>query len=180
MTHLLFVDDEPNVLKAMSRVCRNDAILPSLGRPKVTTFESAYGALEFLRHNRVDVVVSDFRMPEMNGATLLMQVRQLQPDAARVIVSGFTDFEGLIRAINDASIFAFMAKPWSDTDMKRTIVEALAESKDLAENRLLSDEMRAQQGVLSPREVALRLLEAESPALARVDLSADGAVLLVA
>jgi two-component system probable response regulator PhcQ len=119
-------------------------------------------------------------MPEMNGATLLMQVRQLQPDAARVIVSGFADFEGLIRAINDAAIFAFLPKPWSDADMKRTLLEALAESKELAENRLLSDEMRAQQGVLSPQEVAMRLLETESPAIARVELRADGAVLLVA
>ncbi len=180
MTHVLFVDDEPNVLSAMSRVCRNDAILPALGRPKITTFESPYGALEFLRHNRVDVVVSDYRMPEMNGATLLMQVRALQPDAARVIVSGFADFEGIIRAINDAAIFAFMAKPWSDAEIKRTILEALAESKELAENRRLSDEVRARQGVLSPQEIALRLLEAESPGITRVDRSEDGGVLLVA
>jgi response regulator RpfG family c-di-GMP phosphodiesterase len=140
ITHLLFVDDEPNVLSAMRRACRNDAILPALGRPKITAFESPYGALEFLRHNRVDVVVSDYRMPELNGAMLLRQVRTLQPDAARVIVSGFADFEGIIRAINDAAIFAFVAKPWSDAEIKRTIIEALAESKELAESRDRSED----------------------------------------
>jgi len=139
LPHLLFVDDELSVLSALSRVCRDDSIAPIFEDLKITTFQSPYGALEFVRRNRIDVCVADYRMIEMNGATLLTHIRTIEPHAARIMISAHADREGMIQAINDAAIYRFLAKPWSDADLKRTIFEALTVSKRGAENGRLAE-----------------------------------------
>jgi response regulator RpfG family c-di-GMP phosphodiesterase len=179
MPHLLLVDDERNVLNALSRVFRNETIRPSLDNLRISAFESAYAAIAFARHTRVDLVVADYRMPEMDGASLLARIRELQPDPPRIILSACADREVLIRGINDAAIFRFMAKPWDPAELKGLVLEALAAGGEAAENRRLADETRLRDGGLTPQEVALRRLEAESPGITHVEFSADGGVLLV-
>jgi response regulator RpfG family c-di-GMP phosphodiesterase len=179
MPHLLLVDDERNVLNALSRVCRNDKIKPTMRSLRISAFDSPYGAVEFARHTRVDLVVSDYRMPEMNGVTLLTRLRALQPDATRIILSACADRDSLIRGINEAAIFRFIAKPWDDGELKRSIAEAIAAQAEAAETRRLADQMRLYHGHLSAEEHALRLLEAESPGITHVERSEDGGVLLV-
>ena len=74
------------------------------------TFTSPHDAVDHVRHHPVDLVISDYRMPEMDGATFLAMVKKLNPDAARIMLSAFTDLDGIVRAINDAGIFRFVAK----------------------------------------------------------------------
>lgn len=178
MSNLLIVDDEPNVLSSLRRMCMNQAASPAIPDPHVTTFTSVHDAIDFVRDHPVDLVISDYRMPEMDGATFLMMVKKLNPDAARIMLSAFTDLEGIVRAVNDAGIIRFVAKPWSDTDLRTAIIHALEHRQLALENRLLADKVRLQHGVISRQQLELERLEAETPGITRVHWSEDGGVLL--
>lgn len=178
MASLLIVDDEPNVLSAMRRLCQNASILPAIPEPTITTFVSPLQALVWLERASVDVVISDYRMPEMDGATFLARVRERQPDSARIIMSACSDIDGIVRAVNHAGIFRFVSKPWSDPDLKAAILEVLAHRRLLLENRLLADEVRAQRDVIVRQTLELERLERESPGITKVRWTEDGGVLL--
>jgi response regulator RpfG family c-di-GMP phosphodiesterase len=178
MIKLLVVDDEPNVLNALRRMCLNRTAKPVLAEMKVTTFTAPLQALNCVRSEPFDLVISDYRMPEMNGATFLTHVKELQPDAARIILSACVDMEGIVSAINNAGIFRFVSKPWSDEDLKTTMLEVIAHRDLLLENRTLADEVRRQRSVISRQREELKRLEAETPGITRVRWNEDGAVLL--
>jgi response regulator RpfG family c-di-GMP phosphodiesterase len=178
MSNLLIVDDEPNVLNALRRMCQNNAILPAIPDPSITTFTSPMQAVKYVSDHRVDLVISDYRMPDMDGAAFLTRVKELQPDAARIILSACTDMDGIIRAINHAGIFRFVSKPWSDHDLKAAILEVLAHRSLLIENRRLADEVRSQRGVISRQQLELGRLEMESPGITQVRWTEDGGVML--
>jgi two-component system probable response regulator PhcQ len=83
-----------------------------------------------------------------------------------------------VRAVNQAGIFRFVNKPWSDAELKSTVAQVLAERDLLAENRRLADELRCQRSVISRQQAELARLEAEVPGITRVRWSEDGGVLL--
>lgn len=178
MSSLLIVDDEPNVLNALRRLCQNSAVLPSIQQPSITTFTSPLQALAYVGEHQVDLVISDYRMPDMDGAAFLASVRQRQPDTARIIMSACSDVDGIVRAINNAGIFRFVTKPWSDPDLKATIIDVLAHRSLLLENRRLADELRAQQCLITRQRLELERLERESPGITKVRWTEDGGVLL--
>jgi two-component system, probable response regulator PhcQ len=178
MANLLFVDDEPNVLNALRRMCMNQAARPAIPDPHVVTFTSPHDALGHLRAHPVDVVISDVRMPEMDGATFLTMAKRLQPDAARLVLSAFTDLDGILRAVNEAGIFRFVAIPWTDADLRASIAQVLEHRRLLLENRRLADELRDQRGIISRQQLELERLERETPGITRVSWSEDGGVLL--
>ena len=178
MTTLLILDDEPHVLSALRRMLLNQAAMPAVPDPHVVTFTSPHDAIEFVRSHPVDVVISDYRMPEMDGATFLAMVRKINPDAARIMLSAFTDLDGIVRAINDAGIFRFVAKPWTDTDLRASIIQVLQHRHLVLENRLLADQVRAQNSVISRQQFELARLEAETPGITHVLWSDDGGVML--
>jgi len=178
MSSLLIVDDEPNVLNALRRLCQNCAIPPAIADPSVTTFTSPLEALEYADEHAVDLVISDYRMPGMDGASFLAGVKKRQPDAARIIMSACSDIDGIVRAINGAGIFRFVSKPWSDPDLKTAIIEVLAHRGLLLENRRLADEVRAQQNVIGRQQRELARLERESPGITHVRWTDEGGVLV--
>ena len=159
-------------------MCVNPMITPTIPDPQVTTFGSPVQAIDHVRHYPVDLVISDYRMPEMDGASFLVRVRDLQPDSARMILSAYTDMDGIVRAINDVGIFRFVSKPWSDVDLRVSIVQALEHRSLLLENRQLANEVRVQRGLISRQQAELERLEAESPGITRVRWTEDGGVLL--
>jgi DNA-binding NtrC family response regulator len=178
MTHLLIVDDEVNVLNALRRMLLNVAAVPVLPDLHVSVFVSPVEALIHVNKQSVDLVISDYRMPEMDGVRFLTRVRDLQPDTARIMLSACTDMETVVRAINEANIFRFVSKPWSDDELKSAIVQVLAHRQLLLENRQLADEVRCQRGIISRQQVELARLERESPGITRVRWTEDGGVLL--
>jgi len=178
MSKLLIVDDEPNVLNALRRMCLNHDVAPAIPAPDVATFTSPVQALEHLREHPVDLVISDFRMPEMDGAAFLTQARELQPGSARIVISAYADIEGIMRAINDAGIFQFVSKPWSDHELKTIIVQILAHRALLAENHIIASEVRRQRGIITAQQAELDRLELETPGITRVRWTEDGGVLL--
>ena len=80
--------------------------------------------LELLATQEVGVVISDARMPEMDGAEFLGRVRGLHPDTIRIMLSGYTDLEAVTSAVNHGELFRFLAKPWDDAELIETVRDA--------------------------------------------------------
>ena len=168
MAKLVIVDDEPNVLNALRRICLNHDAPPAIPDPQVMIFASPLKALAYLQDHPVDLIISDFRMPEMDGASFLTQVRDLQPHSARIILSAHADIEGIMRAINSGGVFQSVSKPWSDVELKAAIVRVLAHRALLVENQRLANELRRQRGIISDQRAELDRPEFQAPGLARV------------
>jgi diguanylate cyclase (GGDEF)-like protein/PAS domain S-box-containing protein len=114
---LLLVDDEPGIVAALSRMLRRDGY-------RILTAGSAREGLEVLARQRVQVILSDQRMPEMQGTEFLSRVKGLYPDTVRIVLSGYTELESILRAINDGAIYKFLTKPWDDELLRRHIRDA--------------------------------------------------------
>lgn len=153
---LLIVDDDPGLLASLSRVLtrrtRSDELFAALraeaaaprapllqeGRISVQVTPSARHALKMAGAIEYSCILADYRMPEMNGIELLQRFSGLQPDCARILISGGITAADLVAAVESAQIFAFVDKPWSDFDLKACIAQALARRRMLRENRLLA------------------------------------------
>lgn len=124
---ILLVDDEANVLKALRRLFHNESYT-------VHFASSGAEGLEILQHNIIDLVISDMRMPEMNGAEFLTQVYAQWPDTIRILLTGYADFQSTIDAVNKGRIYNYCNKPWNDEELKLLVRNAL-EQKHLREER---------------------------------------------
>lgn len=179
MHRIMLVDDEENILNALRRVLSGRAhSIEAQQLYTVETFISPKIALARAEEAAFDLVISDYRMPEMGGVAFLKALRKVQPNAARMILSGYADLAGLMSAINEAEIVRFLSKPWNDDDLKLAISQALKFRDILLENQRLADQVRVQQGLLSKQEVALKRLAAESPGIAKVNWGPDGSVII--
>ena len=180
MHRILLVDDETGVLNALQRLLR---LTPLVVRgvawhPRVDVFTSPVEALRSAAECAYDLVVSDFRMPEMDGVAVLRRMRELQPDCARVILSGYTDLNGLIGAINEARIDRFIAKPWNDFELVCTLTQVLEIRALRMENESLADQVRVDRGEISPAELELKRLEQQEPGITQVQWGPDGSVII--
>lgn len=138
---LLFVDDEQNILASLKR----------LFRPLGYTIHTAGGgaeALSVLEKEIVDVVVSDMRMPEMDGAQFMEQVAKRWPDTVRILLTGYADITSTIAAINKGGIWKYINKPWDDNDLKQSVHNALERKLLLDENQRLQQLTRKQNDEL--------------------------------
>jgi two-component system, probable response regulator PhcQ len=135
-------------------------------------------ALRYIELNPVHLVISDYRMPLMDGATLLAKVREIRPDAARLVLSACVDRAGAIRAINEAGVDRIVEKPWMNMELRATILATLADRVERLEMHRFVEETRSLRGMVCSREAELRRLEAESPGITKVRWSEDGGVLL--
>jgi len=179
MYRILLVDDEPNVMAALRRALHAIPIDELDGeRPEVEMYTSTEEALRRIRTMPVDMILSDYRMPEMSGVEFLEQAIQAQPDVARLILSAYADLNAVMNAINKVQVFRFISKPWHDIELKSAVVQALATRTLTIENRRLADIVRRQHGRLSRHEAELRRLEAESPGITKLKLAPDGGILL--
>lgn len=180
MNHILIVDDEENILKSLRRLllttpCSAGGIVFPL---QVDTCSDPRQALEKAFDKTYDLVLSDYRMPGMTGVAFLKEFRELQPNAARLILSGYADLNGLIAAINEAGILRFIAKPWNDYELVTTIAQALAFQQLQNETQKIADTARLEQGKLTPEEHERKRMEALEPGITRVNWGADGSVIL--
>ena len=107
---IIIVDDEEMVLTSLSSFLQLET------EYTVKTFTSAKKALDFIKDNDVDLVVSDYLMPEMDGISFLAKVRDLRPETTRIILTGYADKENAIKAINEVGLFQYIEKPWDNDD----------------------------------------------------------------
>ncbi|MBW2499649.1 MAG: response regulator, partial [Deltaproteobacteria bacterium] len=128
---VLFVDDEVNILKALQRLLRSEDM-------NVLSASRTQEALELLEKTPAQVVISDQRMPEMSGVDLLSQVRERWPDVVRMMLTGYTEIDVAVEAINRGEIYRLITKPWNDDELRATIRQAFDHADLKAEIRRLN------------------------------------------
>jgi two-component system probable response regulator PhcQ len=174
MFNILLVDDEIMIIHSLTRLIRR-AFSQDI---HIEGFVDPDAALVRVKEKRFDVVLSDYRMPSMNGVELLKQIAEIQPDASRIIVSATEDFNVLMQAINEAEITGFLPKPWEDQLLIDTVLKGANASQQKRDEHILADERRLDMKAISPQELEKRRLEQEEPGLTSVQWNEDGAILL--
>ncbi len=139
---LLLVDDEENILSSMRRLLRPDGY-------RIVCARSAAEALHRLAESPIDVIVSDQRMPGMTGVEFLRRAKDLYPSSVRMVLSGFTDLQSVIDAVNEGAIYKFLTKPWDDERLRAHIAEAFRQKEMTDENRRLAREVETANASLA-------------------------------
>jgi response regulator RpfG family c-di-GMP phosphodiesterase len=125
---VLLLDDEQEVLNALQRVLRNDY--------QVHAFTDANTALEFFQNSPTQIVISDMKMPKINGAEFLSRIVDINNRCKRVVLTGYADTELAKQAINEGKISAYLTKPWENVELKATLTTLIDELR--TENKKLS------------------------------------------
>ncbi len=160
--NILIVDDEPHVISALIRGLDEEPYL-------LTGAPGGKEALQLMSQQGFKVVISDEKMPGMDGAEFLSLVKKFHPETVRIMLTGHASIEATMRAVNSGEIYRFFTKPWDDTELKLALRSAV-EKYDLEhENRRLLRTVRQQS-----RE--LRYLERSYPGISELRREADGAI----
>jgi response regulator RpfG family c-di-GMP phosphodiesterase len=152
---ILFVDDEKNILASLRRLMTREDL-------EALTASSGPEGLELLRSaEEIGVIVSDQRMPGMNGSEFLQQARELRPEVPRIMLTGYSDLAATIDAINLGGAHRFLTKPWDDEQLVQTVREALNTYRLVQENRRLTAVINAQNEELKGwnQKLKARVLE---------------------
>jgi len=145
---VLFVDDEANILSSLKRLFRPQGY-------RIFTAESGAQGLEIMARESVDLVISDMRMPEMNGAQFLERVREKWPDTVRILLTGYAEIGATIEAINKGQIYRYISKPWEDNDITLTVQHALQQKTLEREKQRLEELARRQNEELKELNASL-------------------------
>ena len=123
---IVIVDDEEMVLTSLNSFLNLET------EYTVKSFTNPLEALEFIKMNAVDLVVSDYLMPEMDGISFLGEVRKARPNVPRIILTGYADKENAIKAINEVGLFQYIEKPWDNDDLLIILRNGIERSQLLA------------------------------------------------
>ncbi len=168
MPRIMLVDDERNVLSSLRRTINAMPAGTFDGPVVIETFEKPAQALLRAAECEFDLVVSDWRMPGMNGIVFLNELIQIQPTIARLVLSGYGDFLSEIKAINRIKIFHFINKPWDNDNVRSLLVLALEHRRQLLANQPPSDEELKRESRLS--EMELQRIDREQPSPSRMSV----------
>lgn len=160
---VLLVDDESSILNSLRRLLRN--------QPYDLFFaDSGEQALELMTRQPIDLVMTDARMPNMDGATLLAEIHQRYPTTTRILLTGYADLNMIVKAINEGQIHRYISKPWNDEELQLTLRQALAHQHSERERqrleRLSHEQNEALQSLNASLEkrVAARISELQQTA----------------
>jgi YesN/AraC family two-component response regulator len=147
---ILCVDDEENVLHSLKRVFLDS-------KYEMLSATSGNDGLSILRSvTPIQVIISDYRMPGMNGVDFLCAVRDLCPDTIRIILSGYADVSAVVSAINESRIYKFISKPWNDDELRMTIAGAFEQYGLKIQNRRLTEELKIRNEQLDELNTILK------------------------
>lgn len=166
MIELLIVDDEPSVLSALRRALRQqfgDEL-------NVQTCSDPTAALSLVRATSFDIVMSDLRMPEIDGLSFLSLVSAIAPTSVRIVLTGSADFDTAQRAINEAGVFRYLTKPWTDADLRSHLCAAIERCRQAAGRK-------PEESISAQAAERLRL-EALEPGITAVEWGPVGEVLM--
>ena len=141
---ILFVDDEERILRSLAMQFRRQYLVLTETDPR--------RALERLKSENVQIIVSDQRMPQMSGAELLAQAREIAPDTLRILLTGYSDLDAAVDALNSGGIFRYLSKPWDPQEMAFTLRQA-------AEIAVRQAQPSAPLAMLQPAPLTLLLLD---------------------
>jgi len=128
---ILFVDDDKFILDTFRRTFRD---------MDITLCDSPVKALEMMREEAFDVVVSDYKMPKMDGVEFIRRASEINPDSVRIMLTGNADLEIAVRAVNEGSVFKFLQKPCDRTVLKKIVEQGIEKFNSLKELRNASEE----------------------------------------
>lgn len=153
---VLLVDDEESILNSLRRLLR--------GQPyDVVLATSGAQALEIMATRPIDLVISDARMPGMDGATLLAEVHRLYPATGRILLTGYADLTTIIKAINDGQIHRYISKPWNDEELQLVLQQTLEHQRLERLARDQTEQLKLLNATLEKR-VAARTAELQQTA----------------
>ena len=132
--YILCVDDEPGITRSIRRILKTEPV-------NVLIAASGPEGLEILRKQSVALILTDYRMPEMNGIEFLEQAAPLCPDAFRMILTGYAEAHVLVEAVNRGQIYKILYKPFQEEDIKLTVRSGLEHHARNRENRALLEEL---------------------------------------
>lgn len=131
-SRVLVVDDDELVTRSLSSFLGLEMDIEPV------VFNQSTRAAQYLREQEVDLIISDFLMPEMDGIQLLSEARRVQPQVPRILLTGYADKENAIKAINEVRVFQYIEKPWDNEQLRRVVVNGL---ERLLLLRVLSEKM---------------------------------------
>ena len=161
---VLIVDDEENILHALTRLFRKEEY-------DILTAKSGEEGLEILDSHDIDLIISDLKMPIMNGVEFLAQAKERNPDALRIMLTGQADIKAMLDAIDQGEVYRFLLKPWNDDELRITIKQALEFYYVQKENKSLIRTVKRQDRILDE-------LEKEHPGISSVRKDPDGTIVL--
>jgi DNA-binding NtrC family response regulator len=168
----MIIDDEENILNSLNRILKREQDF------EIVAHTNPHAALADANRSNFHLFLSDYRMPSMNGVEFLVNTKNSNPNAMRIIISGAADFSALIEAINQAEIYRFIPKPIQVQELLITLRQSLHTYDLMEENRQLSALVKKQQNELNNRENALRQFAELHPALANVQWEEDGSIVI--
>mgnify|MGYP002795037581 CR=1 FL=1 len=141
--NLLVIDDEPAILSSLRRQFRKNY--------QVHIANSAEEGMELMKAHPIQVIISDQRMPGMNGSDFFDQVKHDFPDATRLLLTGYADIQAVIEAINDGNIYRYITKPWDPTELDTIVREAYERHNLIVHNKKLMDQLQEANQTLENR-----------------------------
>lgn len=130
--HILFVDDEPQMLSALKRVFRGEQY-------SVDTANGGAEALQLMEKQQYDVIISDMRMPEQDGAAFLAEAYKKQPNTKRILLTGYADHDSTVRAINEGKVHQYLNKPWDNQALRELVDRCVVEKRSESSTEGISD-----------------------------------------
>lgn len=159
---LLVVDDEPDVCDSVYDLLRREF--------RVLKAHSADEGFRLMQEEEVHIVMTDQRMPRITGVELLTKLKHRNPQAVRMLFTGYADLESIVSAINQGHVFQFLRKPWNPDDLLSAVRQAAVEYERLAASGEESDRLRIEIGELERR---VDKLESQVLALGGSPVEAD-------
>jgi DNA-binding NtrC family response regulator len=159
----LVVDDEELFIEYIKSMLSGESY-------NVITASSGKQGLEILKKQRVNLVISEYKIPLMNGLEFLEKVKIIYPDILTVMVTDQADINLAIKAINEAGVYKFLLKPWDDIDFKNTIKRTLKSLQVIKERDELIRKVKT-------HEATLKDLEKRYPGITKVEKNEDGYIL---
>ncbi len=144
---LLIVDDEPDVCDSVHDLLRREF--------RVLKAHSGQEGYQLMQEEEVHIIMTDQRMPQVSGVELLTKVKAKNPQAVRMLFTGYADLESIIAAINQGHVYQFLKKPWQPDDLLEAVRQAAVEYERLIVETDVSERLRAEIAVLQGRVSAL-------------------------
>ncbi len=160
---ILIVDDDKNLLQSLKRALRKEGYILYFAT-------GVRQALEKIRTINIDMVISDYQMPGINGLRFLQGLKDSSPEILTIMMTGVEDVKVAARAINEAGVYKFIIKPWSNEDLRITIRRAVESLSIIRERDLLLRKIKS-------RDAALQKLEKEYPGISNVVRDEEGCII---